>query len=100
MVIAPGELKVTVKGGEMRRKRRTEEEWVEVIGRFRRSGNSARAFFRKEGLTEFAFYKWRKRLDDKIPTESTPRFIEIPTENTAQFKVEISFPNGMSLRIS
>ena len=84
----------------MRRKRRTEEEWVEVIGRFKRGEQSARAFCRKEGLKEITFYKWRKRLDDKIPAELAPRFIEIPTENAAQFKVEISFPNGMSLRLS
>jgi hypothetical protein len=43
------------------------EEWAERIAAQQRSGTSVKQFCKEQGLTEYSFYAWRKRLQKKEP---------------------------------
>ena len=43
------------------------EEWAGRIAAQQRSGTSVKQFCKDEGLTEYSFYSWRKRLQKKEP---------------------------------
>jgi hypothetical protein len=43
------------------------DEWAERIAAQQRSGISVKQFCREQGLTEYSFYAWRKRLQKKEP---------------------------------
>lgn len=47
-----------ISGGEAQKRR----YWQDVVGRWRESGQSVRAFCRAEGLREWTFYFWRREL--------------------------------------
>jgi hypothetical protein len=49
------------------------DEWAERIAAQRRSGVSVKQFCKEQGLTEYSFYAWRKRLQqtDRIPHDAT-----------------------------
>lgn len=82
----------------MKAERKSEMEWDNLISKFKKSGKSPSEFCRKEGLKEVTFYKWRK-LRGARKTKLPTKFIEIPKETIEEFKVELRFPNGLSLRI-
>ncbi len=46
-----------------RRDRGKERYWREVLGRWRRSGLSVRAFCERQGLSEASLYGWRREID-------------------------------------
>ncbi len=54
-----------------------ERWWREAVKRFVRSGLGVRAFCRREGLTESAFYFWRRELDrrdgEELSRDTSPR---------------------------
>ena len=43
------------------------DEWAERIAAQQRSGMSVKQFCKEQGLTEYSFYAWRKRLQDQGP---------------------------------
>jgi transposase len=43
------------------------DEWAQRIAAQRRSGMSVKQFFKEQGLTEYSFYAWRKRLQESGP---------------------------------
>lgn len=43
------------------------EEWAERIRAQQRSGISVKQFCKEQGLTEYSFYAWRKRLQKQKP---------------------------------
>src|ERR1035437_6449682 len=43
------------------------DEWAERIAAQRRSGMSVKQFCKEQGLTEYSFYVWRKRLQERGP---------------------------------
>ena len=43
------------------------DEWAERIAAQQRSGTSVKQFCKEQGLTEYSFYAWRKRLQKKEP---------------------------------
>src|SRR3982751_1580538 len=43
------------------------DEWAERIAAQRRSGLSVKQFCKEQGLTEYSFYAWRKRLQQTGP---------------------------------
>ena len=43
------------------------DEWAERIAAQQRSGMSVKQFCKEQGLTEYSFYAWRKRLQEKGP---------------------------------
>jgi transposase-like protein len=52
-----------------------EQEWREVLGEYRQSGQTVRAFCRERGLNEASFYRWRQVIDrrdaDATQTEAS-----------------------------
>lgn len=72
-----------------RRDAALEARWRAVLARYRRSGLSVRAFCRREGLPESAFYAWRRTIrqrdgggnaGDRTPTVAStvaPAFVPV-----------------------
>jgi hypothetical protein len=81
--------------------------WQMALETFKSSGLSVRQFCKQEGLTEPAFYTWRKKLDgggndeknqDK-PKLSEPEFIEVAIPQNNSAAVELLLASGNTLRI-
>jgi hypothetical protein len=82
------------------RVRRTEAEWRELVGRFRKGGLSAREFSRKERLQLSSLQRWQARLNGRgvrsdfiavVPT--TP-----VSPSPRPWSVEVTLPDGSRLR--
>ena len=75
------------------------DEWVERIAAQQRSGISVKQFCKERGLTEYSFYAWRKRLQEKGPVfalvERSARRQDRPTEAA----LELVLATGARLRI-
>ena len=76
------------------------DEWAQKISEQQRSGISVKQFCKEHGLTEYSFYAWRKRLQEK----NSVRFAlverrgarqELPTEGI----LELVLTSGERLRI-
>ena len=77
------------------------EQWAERIAAQQRSGVSVKQFCKEQGLTEYSFYAWRKRLRQTGPVrfalvERRPR----SQERAAEAVLELVLPTGERLRIS
>jgi transposase-like protein len=78
--------------------------WQMAIETWRSSGLSIRSFCKQEGLSEPAFYSWRKRLTNSQkanPEGGPPKpFIQVslPQEKAGGF--ELVFASGHRLRMS
>ena len=75
------------------------EEWAERIAAQQRSGMSVKRFCKDNGLTEYSFYGWRKRLQKKKPV----RFALVERGAALQepgAAVEVVLASGERLRIS
>src|ERR1700720_4242584 len=76
------------------------DEWAERIAAQQRSGISVKQFCKQQGLTEYSFYAWRKRLQKKesvrfaLVDRGAPRQ-EPPTE----VALELVLATGDRLRI-
>src|SRR5215469_17808734 len=75
-------------------------EWAERIAAQQRSGKSVKQFCKENGLTEYSFYAWRKRLQQSGPVrfalvERSPRRQERTTEPV----LELVLGTGERLRI-
>jgi len=76
------------------------DEWAERIAAQQRSGMSVKQFCKERGLTEYSFYAWRKRLQEKGPV----RFALVERsarrqERTAEAALELVLATGERLRI-
>jgi hypothetical protein len=56
-----------------------EARWRELVGRLPGSGLSVRAFCAREGVTESAFYAWRREIGvrDREGTATRPAFMPV-----------------------
>jgi len=87
--------------GIVRRVRRTEEQWREVLRRFEASGLSTRAFCQREGISASSLQRWRSRGDRAL----APRFVELaPPRATSAvsstaWALELELPDGVRLRL-
>jgi hypothetical protein len=77
------------------------EKWAERIAAQQHSGISVKQFCKANGLTEYSFYAWRKRLQKKEPI----RFALVDRgaarqEPPAGAAVEVVLATGERLRIS
>ena len=75
-------------------------EWAERITAQQRSGKSVKQFCKEQGLTEYSFYAWRKRLQESGPVrfalvERSARRQEGRTEPA----LELVLATGERLRI-
>ena len=76
------------------------DEWAERIAAQQRSGISVKQFCREQGLTEYSFYAWRKRLQETGPV----RFALVERgarrqERTVETVLELVLASGERLRI-
>src|SRR5215469_16031575 len=76
------------------------DKWAERIAAQQRSGISVKQFCKEQGLTEYSFYAWRKRLHESGPV----RFALVERsarrqERTAEPVLEIMLATGERLRI-
>ena len=76
------------------------DQWAERIAAQQRSGMSVKQFCKEQGLTEYSFYAWRKRLQEKLPV----RFALVERsarrqERTAEPVLELVLATGERLRI-
>lgn len=76
------------------------DEWAERIAAQQRSGISVKQFCKERGLTEYSFYAWRKRLQEKGPV----RFALVEKsarrqERDAEAALELVLRTGERLRI-
>ena len=77
------------------------DQWAERIAAQQRSGVSVKQFCKEEGLTEYSFYAWRKRLQQTGPVrfalvDRSPR----RQERAAEVALELVLASGERLRIS
>lgn len=75
------------------------ERWRERIAEQERTGLSVQQFCKEQGVTEQAFYSWRKRLREK----PSVRFAVVETgarQPSAETGLELVLPRGERLRIS
>lgn len=96
---------------KIRRPRRGESAWREIVTRHRQSGLSVQAFCRREGISAVSFYGWRSRLKggaDEAGTgrhrTSAPGFIDLGDlgeleSRRARFEVRLELGAGMVLSI-
>src|SRR5579872_2675491 len=76
------------------------DEWAERIAAQQRSGMSVKQFCKEQGLTEYSFYAWRKRLQEKPPV----RFALVDRRaaqpgQTTEAALELVLATGERLRI-
>ena len=79
---------------------RKADEWTERIAAQQRSGISVKQFCKEQGVSEYSFYTWRKRLHESGPV----RFALIERsarrqERTAEPVLELVLATGERLRI-
>jgi hypothetical protein len=76
------------------------EHWRERIAEQERSGVSVKLFCKQQGLTEYSFYAWRKRLRKQAPV----RFALVERGAwpgpAAETSVELVLTSGERLRIA
>jgi len=77
------------------------DQWAERIAAQQRGGISVKQFCREQGLTEYSFYAWRKRLQETGPVrfalvDRRPR----RQERAAEAALELVLATGERLRIS
>jgi len=76
------------------------DEWAERIAAQERSGMSVKQFCKEQGVTEYSFYSWRKRLQEEGPVRFA--LVERSTrrqERTAEPVLELVLTTGERLRI-
>jgi hypothetical protein len=76
------------------------DEWAERIAAQQRRGTSVKQFCKEQGLTEYSFYAWRKRLQEGGPV----RFALVERnarrqERPAEAALELVLATGERLRI-
>jgi transposase len=77
------------------------DQWAERIAAQQRAGISVKQFCKEQGLTEYSFYAWRKRLQQT----GTVRFALVDRsprrpERAAEAALELVLASGERLRIS
>ncbi len=66
------------------------DEWAERIAAQGRRGMSVKQFCKEQGLTEYSFYAWRKRLQEKEPV----RFALVERNARRQERTESDWRRG------
>src|SRR6516165_9737682 len=76
------------------------DEWAERIAAQQRSGMSVKQFCKEQGLTEYSFYAWRKRIHEQGPVRFAlvERSARRP-DRTTEPVLELVLATGERLRI-
>ena len=85
------------------RRRRSPEEWREILGRQAESNLSVEKFCRRESISVNVFRRWRTKLA-AAPLPIRSGFVELKSAAVAAcesvVRVELQLPNGAILRIA
>lgn len=91
------------------RKRRSEEQWREIVGRWRASGQSAREFAAHEGVVAGTLSWWGNRLKAETPHRSRapkakrPAFAPLHVTSSSSpgtgGRIEVVTPGGLVVRV-
>lgn len=89
------------------RKRRSEEQWREIVGRWRGSGESAREFAAREGVVSGTLSWWGNRLKTDAPRRArdakqafAPLRVTSSSSLSVAGRVEVVTPSGLVVRVS
>ena len=85
-----------------RRARKPEPFWLDLITRWKTSGQSVAAFCAARGVSQASFYTWRKRLvaRGKAPTASDPSPPSFAAVRVVPgIPVEVVLPTGVVVRV-
>ena len=77
--------------------------WQMVIETCKESGLSIAAFCKQEGISEAAYYYWRRKLAGSIPKpneKSPPDFLEVVMPKNNTITLELVLSSGNTLRIN
>jgi transposase-like protein len=81
------------------------EQWRQIIDGQRGSGLTVAAYCRDRGITDSAFYAWKRRLRSATPLAKsnrspTPAFVEVkPANASAAGAIEICLPGDRRLLV-
>ena len=76
------------------------EQWRERIAEQERSGLSVKQFCKEQGLTEYSFYAWRKRVRGQGPVRfALVERATVRQESAAEGSLELVLATGERLRI-
>jgi hypothetical protein len=85
---------------------RKERFWRRMLRQWQRSGLSARAFCRQQGLSESNFYAWRRTLAQRdtepvafVPVQVLPELPPVPSADAVTCGLELLLSGGRVLRI-
>jgi hypothetical protein len=92
------------------RKRRSAEQWREIVERWRASGESAREFAAREGEVAGTLSWWGKRLKTEEPRRARvakgtgPTFTQLRVRGSSSSssggRVEVVTPSGLVVRVT
>jgi transposase-like protein len=102
-----------------RKRRRSAEQWGQLLRRHAESGQSVEAFCRGEGISPASFYRWRRQLAEGAAGAqserngpSTPAFVDLGrlsaagrelgdpgTTATGAWELELALGSGLVLRL-
>jgi hypothetical protein len=75
------------------------DEWAERIAAQQRSGISVKQFCKEQGLTEYSFYAWRKRLQEQGPVRFALVDRSARNQERTAAVLELVLATGERLRI-
>ena len=91
--------------GSARYRRRTANEWQELVSQFERSGQSRKAFCSSQGLSLSTFDLWKRKLRGtpaRREEDGESMFVEVaqvePTRSLS-WDVELELGGGVVLRV-
>ena len=92
------------------RKRRSEEQWREIVARWRTSGESAREFAAREGLVAGTLSWWGNRLKADAPRRAreakaesqafAPLRVTSSSSSSGGGRIEVVTPSGLVVRVT
>jgi len=84
---------------EARPTNRRAGEWAERIAAQQRSGITVKQFCKERGLTEYSFYAWRKRLQQRGPVFALVERSARRQDRAPDAVLELVLATGARLRI-
>jgi len=80
-------------------KRRSEQEWSDLIEAQFQSGQSIKLFCEVHQLKVGTFYYWRSRLSDSAQSEQGSGFIAIEPKGLSTASLILRYGSGLSLEL-
>lgn len=87
-----------MKNASSGRVRRNASDWQELIARFEKSGQRAREFCAKEGISHESLRRWRIKLDSEREQSAFVPVTTVPS-SPSSWTLEITLPGGLNIRL-